>query len=149
MMPRRLFLASAAILGLVLSNGAFANNDGDDHNGSDQEAFVGLWSAIDLFDGRTQHLSITCSGHDSCDVRLNDTAFTLSCPNEIGVGRGEGTVVGRVLTVELSLCCSTPAGCVPAGSQPNKFVLDRRNGTLTNLNDDPLPAPNVFHRISR
>ncbi len=33
-------------------------------------------------------------------------------------------------------------------SQRNEFVFDRRNGTLTNPNDDP-NLPNVSHEISR
>ncbi len=28
------------------------------------------------------------------------------------------------------------------------FVLDRKNGILTNLNDDPEPVHNVFHKKS-
>ena len=34
-------------------------------------------------------------------------------------------------------------------TQLNEFVLNRKNNTLTNVNDDLLPAPKVFHRISR
>jgi hypothetical protein len=145
----RLFLIFAAILGLVLTKGVVANNN-DNRKGSDQQAFVGLWEAVDIFDGSTQLLSITCSHRDSCDVRLNDTAFTLSCENEIGVGRGEGSIHGHVLSVDLTLCCLNSQGvCEVEGTQFNEFVLDRRNGTLTNLNDDPVPAPNVFHEISK
>jgi hypothetical protein len=150
MKQRLLFLVSTAILGLVLTNGAVANNDDDHRKGGDREAFVGLWEAVDSFDGSTQLLSITCSRRGSCDVRLNDTAFTLSCRNQIGLAQGEGSIDRHVLTVELTLCCSNLDGtCDLAGSQSNEFVLDRTNGTLTNLNDDPVPMPNVFHRISK
>ena len=148
MMQRFLLLSTAAILGLALASGADANGEGDTQRGRAEAGFVGLWSAIDIFDGSTQRLSITCAQYDSCDVRLNDTAFTLSCPNQTGVAWGEGAINGRVLTVELTLCCSAPSGCVPAGSQLNEFVLNRKDGTLTNLNDDPVPQPNVFHKIS-
>ena len=120
-----------------------------DANGSAYKAFVGLWQAIDIFDGSTQFLSITCTRDRSCDVRLNDTAFTLSCQNQIGVGRGEGSVTGDTLTVDLTVFCSNLDGTSTlAGTQENAFVLDRKNGTLTNINDDPVPAPNVFHKIS-
>lgn len=116
----------------------------------DQEAIVGLWQAIDSFDGSTQFLSITCSHRSDCDVRLNDTAFTLSCKNQIGFAHGVGSIDHDVLTVELTLHCSNLDGTsVLAGSQENKFVLDSRNNTLTNINDDPTPLPNVFHRISK
>jgi len=149
MMQRHLFLAFATILGLVLTKGALANDD-DHRRGGDPKAFVGLWEAIDGFDGSTQLLSITCSRQSSCDVRLNDTAFTLSCENQIGFAQGDGSVHHDVLSVDLTLCCSNLDGtCTEAGTQSNEFVLDRGNGTLTNLNDDPLPVPNVFHRISK
>ena len=147
MMRRYLFLASVAILGLVLTSGAIADND---DKGGDVKAFVGLWQALDSFDGSTQFLSITCARRSSCDVRLNDTTFTLSCPNAIGFAQGIGEIDRRVLTVELTLYCSNLDGTSElAGSQVNQFVLDRKSGTLTNLNDDPVPFHNVFHRISQ
>jgi hypothetical protein len=142
---RTLFLAMAVILGLVLTSAGMASA-----RGGGQEAFIGLWEAIDSFDGSTQLLSITCDPDKSCDVRLNDTAFTLSCNNQIGFARGEGSVRGNTLTVELTLYCSNLDGTsTMAGTQENAFVLDRRNGTLKNINDDPVPVPNVFHRISK
>jgi hypothetical protein len=146
MMRHNLFPAFAVILGLTLSSWTVADNA----HGQANRAFIGLWEAIDSFDGSTQHLSITCTHNSSCDVRLNDTAFTLSCQNQIGFARGEGSISGNVLTVEFTLSCSNLNGTSnQAGTQLNKFVLDRINGTLTNLNDDPVPVPNVFHRISR
>jgi hypothetical protein len=144
---RTLFLALAVILGLVLAGTSRAD---DGRRGGSHKAFVGLWQAIDSFDGSTQFLSITCTNHKSCDVRLNDTAFTLSCKNQIGFARGEGSIEGDTLTVDLTLYCSNPDGTSDlAATQENAFVLDRRNGTLTNINDDPVPVPNVFHKISR
>jgi hypothetical protein len=146
MMRRNLFFAFSVILGLVLTSVSMA----DDTHWIDQEDFVGLWQAIDSFDGSTQFLSITCTRYSSCDVRLNDTAFTLSCHNQIGFARGLGSIKGDVLTVELTLYCSNLDGTSTlAGTQVNEFVLDRRNRTLTNINDDPVPVPNVFHRISQ
>ena len=146
MMRHNLFIASAVILGLTLSSWTMADNT---HN-TGHRAFTGLWQAIDSFDGSTQQLSITCTPESSCDVRLNDTAFTLSCLNQIGFARGAGSILRDVLTVEFTLYCSNLDGTSnQAGTQVNEFVLDRRNGTLTNLNDDPSPVPNVFHRISQ
>jgi hypothetical protein len=146
MMYRYLFPAFAVILGLTLSGWAMAGNTHD----TGLRPFTGLWQTIDSFDGSTQYLSITCSPERSCDVRLNDTAFTLSCVNQIGFARGAGSVLRDVLTVELTLYCSNLDGTSSlAGSQVNEFILDRRNGTLTNFNDDPVPVPNVFHRISK
>jgi hypothetical protein len=111
---------------------------------------LSVWQAIDSFDGSTQLLSITCARDGSCDVRLNDTAFTLSCQNQIGFARGVGSIKRDMLTVELTLYCSNLDGTSTlAGTQENAFALDRRNGTLTNINDDPVPVPNVFHKISR
>jgi hypothetical protein len=53
------------------------------------------------------------------------------------------------LTVDLTLTCSNSG--VVFGPQLNEFVLDRKNGTLTNLNsdndNDPEPVDNVFHSI--
>lgn len=137
------FLVSGVILGLTLSSGGMADS------GWRQKAFVGLWQAIDSFDGSTQLLSITCTGDGGCDTRLNDTAFTLSCPNQLGFARGVGSFQGDTLTVELTLYCSNLDGTSTlAGMQQNAFVLDRRNGTLTNVNDDPAPVRNIFHKIS-
>lgn len=146
MMHHNLFLLPAAILGLALSGWTHAANTHD----TGQRAFTGLWQAIDSFDGSTQLLSITCTPDSSCDVRLNDTAFTHSCQNQIGFAQGTGSIIRDVLTVEITLYCSNLDGTSTlAGTQVNEFVLDRRNKTLTNLNDDPVPVPNVFHRISR
>ena len=145
MMRYNLFFAFSVILGLVLTSVSIA----DDTHGVGQRAFVGLWQAIDGFDGSTQLLSITCSSDRSCEVRLNDTAFTLSCDNQIGFARGVGSIKRNVLTVALTLYCSNLDGTSTlAGTQANEFVLDRRNRTLTNINDDPLLRPNVFHNIS-
>jgi len=140
---------TAVVVGLLVGYGAIADDD-NNGQGRDGTAFVGLWQAIDSFDGSTQLLSITCGHGKSCDVRLNDTAFTLSCQNQTGFAQGTGSIDRRVLTVELTLYCSNSYGTsVLAGSQLNEFVLDRRNGTLTNINDDPVTFRNVFHKMSR
>jgi len=145
MSHRNVSLVIYIILGLGLTTASVAS----EMPNAGARAFVGLWQAIDGFDGSTQYLSITCARNGSCDVRLNDTAFTLSCPDRIGFARGEGSLEHDVLSVDLTLYCSNLDGTsTPAGTQANEFVLDRVNGTLTNINDDPLPAPNVFHRIS-
>lgn len=144
------FLVSTVISCLALTSGTLARHKDDHARCAERGTFVGLWQAIDSFDGSTQLLSITCSPEGSYDVRLNDTAFTLSCQNQIGFAQGMGSVERHVLTVELTLYCTNPDGSsVLAGSQENEFVLNRENATLINLNDDPVPAPNVFHRISR
>lgn len=143
---RTLFLASAVALGLILASVCMAREP----NVVGRQPFVGLWEAIDSFDGSTQLLSVTCTSDRSCDVRLNDTAFTYSCQNQIGVARGVGSIKGNTLTVELTLYCSNLNGTSTLiGTQENAFVLDRGNGTLTNINNDPVPVPNVFHKISR
>ena len=139
-------LALSVLLGLVLASVSLA----DDTGGAGQRPFVSLWQAIDSFDGSTQYLSITCARDRSCDVRLNDTAFTHSCDNQIGFARGVGSIERNVLTVEFTLYCSNLDGTsTNAGTQENEFVLDRTNRTLTNINDDPVPVPNVFHLISQ
>jgi len=144
-MRRNLLLAISVLLGLVLTSVTVA----DAAKGAAQRPFVGLWQAIDSFDGSTQFLSITCAPNGSCDVRINDTAFTHSCENQIGFARGIGSIERDVLTVEVTLYCSNLDGTSTlAGTQVNEFVLDRRNRTLTNINDDPVPVSNVFHRIS-
>lgn len=153
MMRRYLIVSFAALFCLVHSAAVLADRDGRDAGGTD---FIGLWQAIDSFDGSTQYLSITCSKRNRCDVRLNDTSFGISCPNppQTGFARGKGSIKRNVLTVALTLTCEGSDD--PIGPQPNDFVLDRRNGTLINLNDDVDPdnpdaevVPNVFHRISR
>jgi hypothetical protein len=78
-MFRHLLVISAFVVGLAGANGAAADDD-DDRNGG-RQAFVGLWQGIDSFDGSTQLLSVTCKSRKSCDVRLNDTSFGLSCPD--------------------------------------------------------------------
>jgi len=143
---RTLFFASAVILGLVLPIASVTGDPG----GGGQKAFVGLWQAIDSFDGSTQLLSITCTEDRSCDTRLNDTAFTLSCKNQIGFARGVGWIAGDTLNVDLTLNCSNLDGTSSiAGVQQNSFVLDRRNGILTNINNDPVTVRNLFHKISQ
>jgi hypothetical protein len=138
------------ILGLALTCGVTAQSAEDGNRNVDQRAFVGLWQGIDSFDGSTQLLSITCDRSRACDVRVNDTAFTFSCPNQIGFARGIGSVERGVLTVELTLHCSNLYGASTlVGSQFNEFVFDRKNGTLMNVNDDPVPVSNVFHKISQ
>ena len=152
MMRRNSIISLAALFCLVQPTIAMADHDAGSSD------FIGLWQAIDSFDGSTQYLSITCSKKNYCDVRLNDTFFGLSCPNppHTGFARGEGTIKRNVLKVTLTLRCIDAEKSL---SQDNKFVLDRRNGILTNKNDDseseppsdvePLPVYNVFHRISR
>jgi len=145
-MHRRWIPFAAALLATAFAASAFAKGD----RAASAAGFEGLWQAIDTFDGSTQHVSILCDRGGECDVRLNDTAFTLSCPNEIGFARGTGRIRGDILSVELTLRCTNPDGTSDvAGSQENEFVLDRRRGTLTNRNDDPVDFPGVFFRISR
>ena len=167
-----LFLASAVILGLVPTTGALADDRDDDDRDGGQQAFVGLWQAIDSLEGSTQYLSITCSRRSECDVRLNDTSFTDACKdksseeipeensdensdeNLVGFAHGVGWINRNVLSVELTLYCDPFDPKLPDdpdGTQENEFVLDRRNGTLTNFNDDSLrnDLRNVFHRISK
>lgn len=116
----------------------------------DQAAFVGRRQGIDSFDGSTQLLSNSCGHSRSCDVRLNDTAFTLSCPNQIGFARGIDWIERGVLTVDLTSLCSNLFGTsTEVGSPFNEYEPDRPNETLKNVNDDPVPVPNVLHRISR
>ena len=98
-MRRSLFIVFSLILGVVLTGVVKANERHD----AGQSPFVGFWEAIDSYDGSTQRLSVTCTRDKSCDVRLNDTAFTLSCNNQIGFARGVGSIKGDVLTVDLSL----------------------------------------------
>lgn len=155
-MHRYLFRAAAVVLAFGVMGATYADDrdHGRWHGTSD---FVGLWQAIDSYDGSTQLLSITCEGRRSCDVRLNDTSFGLSCvPSGRGFARGIGSISAGTLTVDLVLTCAgsddppQPPATHPA--QTNLFVLDPRNGTLTNINDDEVPEPrvfNVFHRISR
>jgi len=146
-MPRSALFRPTLLLAAMLT--AFAPTPVNAQNPA-HPVFEGLWQAIDTNDGSTQLLSITCPRGTACDVRLNDTAFTLSCPNQIGFAHGSGHIVRNVMSVELTLNCTEPDGSSTAvGSQFNEFVLDHRAGTLTNLNDDPIPFPNVFHRISR
>ena len=88
---RQILFIPAMIFELLFSNIAAA---GDDDRNADRRAFVGLWQGIDSFDGSTQFLSITCASRKSCDVRLNDTSFELSCPNppQTGFARDEGSI---------------------------------------------------------
>ena len=155
-MIRQALLIPAMIFGLLFTNSAVAS---DDDRNAGRRAFVGLWQAIDSFDGSTQRLSITCASRKSCDVRLNDTSFGLSCPNppQTGFASGEGAIRKGVLTVVLTLACrGSTANSDELPSQSNTFEFDRKNGILTNFNSDlefsnppPLARPNVFHKISR
>lgn len=122
----------------------------DDRDDADRRArartFIGLWQAVDAFDGSTQRLSITCSNRKTCDVRLNDSFFSDCGGLGIGIAQGQGSIEGGVLSVDLTLKCFEG----PVLRQLNSFVPDFRNGTLTALNDDDDGAPaDVFHRVSR
>ena len=142
-MRRNTLLVSIVVLGLVASIALIAGDGDDRDRNGGRQAFVGLWEAVDSYDGSTQRLSITCAHDETCEVRLNDSAFTLSCPNEIGFARGDGSIDKDVLSVVLTLTCAEANF-----AQFNEFVLDRRNGTLININTDPNPS-NIFHKISR
>ena len=147
-MPYYFLFASVVILCSCVTNVTFADNDRDNEKDRhDQvEAFVGLWQAIDSFDGSTQRLSVTCSNRKKCDVRLNDTAFTDACQDQImGFAQGKGRIKNGVLSVKLTLTCSNSMTL----EQQNFFVLNPKNGTLRNDNSDDLEFPNVFHRISK
>ena len=153
-----LFLAFTIILCFALPSGA-RTDDVSRHRNLGHRAFVGLWQAIDSGDGSIQSLSITCSHRGSCDVRLTDTAFKLSCPHrpigdQIGFAHGVGSITRNVLAVDFTLYCDPfvlGMEDIPTGTQLNFFKLDRGNGTLTNANDDPKRKglENVFHRISK
>ena len=136
-----LIIASVVFLGLVVPSGTKA-----EHN---RIKFVGLWQAIDTLDGSTQLLSISCTDVNDCDVRLNDTSFTNSCPNQIGFAQGKGSIIGKELTVVLNLTCTNLDGPSESLSQLNKFVFDPKNRTLININDDISPGPNLFYKISK
>jgi len=141
MMRYYLLLCCAILIGLGAAGVSSAEED--------HLPFLGLWKAVDGFDGSVQTLSITCASDDDCDVRLTDTAFTDACPNQTGYAHGKGTIEGNVLTVILSLTCNTPEGPSDPLTQLNHFVYHSDGGTLINLNDDPIETPNVFHKISK
>ncbi len=140
---RYLSLLSGIALGLLAAQGAIA--DDHDRNGRSvgTRFFAGMWQAIDSQEGSTQLLSVTCDSRRECDVRLNDTLFSVSCDNQLGFARGIGEIIYGVLTVDLSLSCGGQTL-----TQLNEFVPDLKNRTLININDDP-KIPVIFHKISR
>ena len=87
-MHRHFIFAIAVMFGMISADVVIASDDDDRRGG--RQAFVGLWQGIDSFDGSTQYLSITCKNRKSCDVRLNDTSFGLSCPGEAQTGFARG-----------------------------------------------------------
>lgn len=142
-MRRKRLAVQVVTLGIVLAVVSHAGDRrGDDDRDGATAAFVGLWEAIDSFDGSTQRLSVTCASRRRCEVRLNDSFFS-DCNGGIGFARGTGSIRDGVLASELTLSCGNLTL-----SQFNEFVPDERNGTLTNLNDSP-GLPNLFHRVSR
>lgn len=143
----RASIAVVAAVTVVLAGGSgLADEDHGRHNGTND--FVGLWKAIDTSDGSLQQLSITCARRSDCLVRLNDTLFALSCvPPTTGIAVGDGSIHGNVLEVDLTLTCTGASESI--GTQANQFVLDRKQGTLTDKNNDDIPERLVFHRISR
>lgn len=149
-MRYHLLFVSIVILGSCVTSAAMAGEGRDNDHNDNEQAFVGLWQAIDSYDGSTQLLSVTCSHRNACDVRLNDTLFTDSCSNEMGFAQGVGSIRHDVLTVNLTLFCQPfSQGSDGDLQQVNYFELDSRNGTLTNKNSDDLKFPNVFHKISK
>ncbi|MGL4621810.1 MAG: hypothetical protein ACRCZS_22585, partial [Chroococcidiopsis sp.] len=76
----------------------------------------------------------------------SSTYFTLCGGTDRGVISGTGVVENEVLKAKSSLTCFNDNRTI-AGLESN-YVLNRKNGTLTELRTWDMKPPIVFHLIS-
>lgn len=142
---------SYTLLGLLLCRGSLATN-----YGKTLEKYIGLWQAIDTFDGTTMTFSITCDKKE-CDVRLNDSyrSDTPSLDTCLeGNGRffawGTGKPKGQnKLAIKdfTFVCAGDPTNEVMQKGDVLRY--DNYNKVLSlETDDEGYRYPPVFHKIS-
>lgn len=107
---------------------------------------VGLWEGIDFDDGASHLRSIRRNEDGTFSVSGNATYFMLCGGTDRGLINGTGVVENGVLKTKVSLTCFNN-GRIIQGLESN-YVLDRKNGTLTEQRLFGVTPPLIFHLIS-
>ena len=107
---------------------------------------VGLWEGIDFDDGASHLRSIRLNEDGTFSVSGNATYFMLCDGTDRGLINGTGVVENGVLKTKVSLTCFND-GRVIEGLE-SQYLLDRKNGTLTEQRGFEVTPPIIFHLIS-
>ncbi len=107
---------------------------------------VGLWEGIDFDDGASHLRSIRRNEDGTFSVSGNATYYTMCGGTDRGLINGTGVVENGVLKTKVSLTCFNNGRTIE-GLETN-YVLDRKNGTLTELRRFGVKPPIIFHLIS-
>lgn len=107
---------------------------------------VGLWEGIDFDDGASHLRSIRRNEDGTFSVSGNATYFMLCGGTDRGLINGTGVVENGVLKTKVSLKCFNNGRTI--GGLESNYVLDRENGTLTELRKFGVTPPIIFHLIS-
>lgn len=107
---------------------------------------VGLWEGIDLDDGASHLRSIRRNGDGTFSLTGNATYFMLCGGTDRGLINGTGVVENEVLKTKVSLICLNNGRTIE-GLESN-YILDRDNGTLSELRSFGVTPPIIFHLIS-
>ena len=107
---------------------------------------VGLWEGIDLDDGASHLRSIRRNEDGTFSLTGNATYFMLCGGTDRGLINGTGVVENEVLKTKVSLICFNNGRTIE-GLESN-YILDRDNGTLSELRSFGVTPPIIFHLIS-
>ena len=107
---------------------------------------VGLWEGIDLDDGASHLRSIRRNEDGTFSLTGNATYLMLCGGTDRGLINGTGVVENGVLRTKVSLTCFNDGRTIEG--LESKYVLDRENGTLTELRQFGVEPPIIFHLIS-
>lgn len=107
---------------------------------------VGLWEGIDFDDGASHLRSIRRNEDGTFSVSGNATYFMLCGGTDRGLINGTGVIENGVLKTKVSLTCFNNGRTI--GGLESNYLLDRENGTLTELRKFGVTPPIIFHLIS-
>lgn len=142
-------IVTLIIVGLN-SHSVLADNKRDGQsvltNNEREIPIVGLWEGIDLDDGASHLRSIRRNENGTFSLTGNATYFMLCGGTDRGLINGTGVFENEVLKAKLSLTCFNDGRTIE-GLESN-YVLDRRNGTLTELRQFGVTPPIIFHLTS-
>ena len=107
---------------------------------------VGLWEGIDLDDGASHLRSIRRNEDGTFSLTGNSTYFTLCGGTDRGLILGTGVYENGVLKAKSTLTCFNNGRTVEG--LVSNYLLDRKNGTLTELRTWGVTQPIIFHLTS-
>lgn len=107
---------------------------------------VGLWEGIDLDDGASHLRSIRRNEDGTYSLTGNATYLMLCNGTDRGLINGTGVVKDGVLKTKVSLKCFNNGRTIK--DLESNYILDRKNGTLTEQRLFGVTPPIIFHLIS-